>query len=373
MNALRLAIIGGGHLGRIHAKLAKGNEQFQVIAVAEPAETACRLVHDQLQLATYRDYRQLIGQIDAAVVATPTSTHYEVASTLLRAGIHVLVEKPLATTPDQADRLVQIARHHQRVLQVGHVERFNPSWTNIQPRLGQPKYIEAVRAGAFSGRSTDIGVVMDLMIHDIDLILNIVRSELQEVRACGLALLGAHEDLAEARLTFQNGCVACLRASRVALEATRRMQIFTTQGYAEIDFQKNEARLVNPSVEILERAVEFDKLPLESRLQVKDRIMSDYFRVETIPAQSRNAILDEQNDFALSIRTGSAPSVTGADGCRAVEVADAIVQQIAQHRWNGAASKPWQIGPQAGQMPHILSLPTSVGSQPLDQPLRKAS
>ncbi len=369
MSTLRLAIIGGGHLGRIHAKLAKGNEQFDLIAVAEPSEAACRTVQDQLQIATYRDYRQLVGQVDAAIVATPTSTHYEVASTLLRAGIHVLVEKPLAASPDQADRLVQIANHHRRILQVGHVERFNPSWTTIQPRLGQPKFIEAVRAGSYSGRSTDIGVVMDLMIHDIDLILNLVRSEVQQTSACGIAVLGEHEDLAEARLTFANGCVASLRASRIGLQATRRMQIYTTSGFAEIDFQHNEARLVRPSTEIMERVVNLDSLPAESRMQIKDRIMQDYFQVETIPAQPRNAILDEQNDFALSIRTGSAPSVTGVDGSRAVKVADLILQQIAQHRWNGAASKPWQIGPLATQEPTILSLPAR---EPTAQTRRKA-
>ena len=157
MSALRLAIIGGGHLGRIHAKLAKSNEQFDVVGVADPSPQSRQLVIEQLSLPTVPDYHDLLDQVDAAIVAAPTSAHYEITSTLLRAGLHTLVEKPLASSPDQAQRLVQIANSHRRVLQTGHVERFNPTWTTAQSHLGRPKFIEAVRAGAYSGRSTDIG------------------------------------------------------------------------------------------------------------------------------------------------------------------------------------------------------------------------
>lgn len=373
MSRLRLAIIGGGHLGRIHAKLAKSSDQFDVIAVADPVPATRQLIADQLQIATESDYKQLLGRIDAAIVAAPTSMHYDIASTLLRAGVHSLVEKPLASTPDQAERLVQIAHHHRCILQVGHVERFNPSWTAIQPHLGVPKYIDAVRAGAYSGRSTDIGVVMDLMIHDLDLVLSLVKSELVEVSACGLALLGRHEDLADARLHFENGCIATLKVSRVSLEATRRMQIFTTRGLAEVDFHKNEVRLVKPTSEILERSVQLDQLLEPQRMLAKDRVLTDYFHVETLPAQSRNAILDEQNDFALSIRTGASPSVSGSDGSLAVQVAALILKQIDQHRWYGKSSKPWQIGAQATLVPNILSLPNLPTSDSEREDRRKAA
>lgn len=363
MSPLRVGIIGGGHLGRIHAKLAKSNEQFLVVAVADPVAATRKLIETQLHIATESDYRSLVGRIDAAIVAAPTSLHYDIASTLLRAGIHTLVEKPLASSPDQAERLVQISHHHQRVLQVGHVERFNPSWTAIQPHLGIPKFIDATRAGSYSGRSTDIGVVMDLMIHDLDLVLSLVNSDLVEVSACGLALLGRHEDLAEARLLFENGCIASLKVSRVSLEPARRMQIYSTSGFAEIDFQKNEVRVVKPSANILDRSVQLDQLPDQQRIIEKDRVLKDYFHIETLSAQSRNAILDEQNDFALSIRSGVAPCVTGADGCLAVQVAARILKQIDQHLWNGTSSKPWQIGPQATLTPNILSIPNQPTSQ----------
>ncbi len=203
MSAIRLAIVGGGHLGRIHAKLAAANDQFTVVGVADPQSASRESVAQQLGLPVCADYRELLDKVDAAIVAAPTVAHYDIACCLLRAGIHTLVEKPLASTPDQARRLCQIASHHQRVLQVGHVERFNPIWTTAEPHLGKPKFIEAVRAGAYSGRSTDIGVVMDLMIHDIDLILSLDHSPLESVQASGMALLGSHEDIAEARLAIR--------------------------------------------------------------------------------------------------------------------------------------------------------------------------
>ena len=364
MSKLKLAIIGAGHLGRIHARLAKGNEQLEVVGVVEPVAAARASVASELELPTFDDYRSVLDKIDAAIVATPTVYHYDVASTLMRAGKHVLVEKPLASTPDQAERLVQIAHRHNVVLQVGHVERFNPSWTAAQAHLGAPKYIECMRAGPYSGRSTDIGVVHDLMIHDIDLVLSIVRSPITSVSACGLALLGDREDLAEARVQFANGCIANFKASRVSLEATRRMSIFTTTSMADIDFAKNEVRLVKPSSDVLERDVHLDRLSAEERAAAKANIFGDLFAVETLPAQPRNAILDEHNDFALSIRTQAAPMVTGEDGTKALELAAMILDQIAAHRWEGEGSRPWHIGPAATPTPRILPLPGPADRKP---------
>jgi len=357
VSKLKIAIIGGGHLGRIHARLAKSNEQLEVVAVVEPVAAARASISSELDLPTCEDYHQLEGRIHAAIVATPTLYHYVVASSLLRSGVHVLVEKPLAATTDQADRLVQIAKRHARVLQVGHVERFNPSWTAVGSHLGTPKYIDCVRAGAYSGRSTDIGVVHDLMIHDIDLVLSLIHSPVHSVSACGLALLGDKEDLAEARVHFANGCIANFKASRVSLEAARRMSLYTTTSMADIDFAKNVVRIVKPSNEVLEREIHLDQLPAAERARAKDSIFNELFQVETLPAQPRNAILDEHNDFILSIRTQAAPIVSGEDGLRAMQLAGLILDQIAQHRWDGESSRAWQIGPGAMPLPKILPLP----------------
>lgn len=357
MSKLKLAVIGAGHLGRIHAKLAKGNEHFEVVGVADPVPSALQTVGLDLELPTCEDYKQLIDKIDAAIVATPTMHHYEVASTLLRAGVHVLVEKPLTPTVDQAERLVQIAARHGRVLQVGHVERFNPSWTAAQAHLGVPKYIECVRAGTYSGRSTDIGVVHDLMIHDIDLALSVVHSDVVDVSACGLALLGEKEDLAEARVQFANGCIATFKASRVSLDATRRMALYTDAGLAQIDFAKNEVRVVRPSLDLIERNVCLDQMSAAERMAAKDTIFQQWFTVDSLPAQPRNAILDEHHDFALSIRTHASPIVSGVDGLRALQVAERILTEISRHAWEGKSSKPWQIGPLATPAPQVIQMP----------------
>lgn len=367
MSALRLAIVGGGHLGRIHAKLAHAHEQFEVIAVADPCPESRALVAQHLALPTVADYHDLIGQIDAAIVAPPTMAHYGVTSTLLRAGVHTLVEKPLASSADQAQRLVQIAASHGRVLQTGHVERFNPTWTAAAPHLGRPKFIEAVRAGAYSGRSTDIGVVMDLMIHDIDLILSLDRSPVEDIQASGIALLGLHEDMAEARLQFASGCVANLRASRLSTETARRMQLYTTESYADINFSASEVHIITPSEDVLGRLVALDELSMAERLAAKESIFDTYLRRQTLAAPSRNAILDEHVDFALSIQTGCAPSVTGADGARAVDVAMRVVEAIKRHAWDGHNSKAWRIGPQALVEPQILPLPRQKRSSHEDR------
>lgn len=371
MSKMRIAIIGGGHLGRIHAKLAQANEQFEVVAVVDPSPHARSLVSEQLGVPVEADLNAVVGKIDAAIIASPTVAHYDVATTLLRAGVHCLVEKPLATTPDQASRLVQIAKSHNRVLQTGHVERFNPCWTAVQTHLGAPKFIESVRSGPYSGRSTDIGVVMDLMIHDLDLILSLDRSPVQSVSGSGIALLGSQEDLAEARIEFESGCVANLRASRVASGPTRQMQIFATNGYANIDFSGSQVQLTRPSLEVLERAISLDEMPAEERMDAKNRILVDFLQTKTLEAPQRNAILDEHNDFAISIQTGCSPAVSGEDGARAVALATAVLDAIANRGWDGITSRPWRIGAQATAQPRILSMPNRASQTGTDQPQRR--
>lgn len=364
MSALRLAIIGGGHLGRIHTKLALSNDQFEVLGVADPSPESRHAVAQQLGIEAVEDYQILIQDADAAIVAAPTVHHYEITTQLLRSGIHCLVEKPLAASPDQARRMVQIAKSHGKVLQVGHVERFNPTWTIAQANLQHPKFVEAVRAGAYSGRSTDIGVIMDLMIHDLDLILSMDASPVVDIRASGIAVLGSHEDIAEARIEFESGCIANLRASRLATNPTRSMQVFTADGYANIDFSSDEVQLIHPTADTLSRGIALDELPAEERMAAKERIFQDYLTPKTITAPKRNAILDEQNDFALSIQTDASPSVTGEDAARAVEVASRILEAVERHGWDGQSSQPWRIGALASQAPQILSLPTTTDERP---------
>jgi predicted dehydrogenase len=200
---------------------------------------------------------------------------------------------------------------------------------------------------------------MDLMIHDLDLVLSLVQSEITQISASGIAVVGKHEDLAEARVEFASGCIASLRVSRLALQATRRMQVFAAESYANIDFSASEVQIVKPNEQIIHREVSLDRMLPAERMAAKDSIYGGLLNVETISAPSRNAILDEQNDFALSIRSGAAPSVSGEDGYQAVDAAARVLEAIADHRWDGIHSKPWRIGALAEVEPQILSITTA--------------
>jgi len=213
---LRLAVIGAGRLGGFHAQKAAANPDVELVAVVDPVPAARNRVAAECHTRALADYRGLVGAIDAAIVAAPTRLHHRIGMDLAGEGVHLLVEKPLCSRLAEAEELVERAEKQGVVLQVGHVERFNPAFAAAAPYLVEPKYIEAVRASGFTFRSTDVGVVLDLMIHDIDLVLSLVGSPVQRVEAMGVSVLGGHEDAANARIQFASGCVATLSASRVS-------------------------------------------------------------------------------------------------------------------------------------------------------------
>lgn len=335
MMPLRIAVIGGGHLGRIHARLLSGMDDVQVVAVTDPSDAARTLVAEQLNLPTYASHLQVVDQIDAAVVASPSDLHAEIASGLLASGKHLLVEKPLTINPQEAKSLAALARREDLTLQVGHVERFNPAWTAAADVVQQAKYIDATRASSFPGRCLDVGVVMDLMIHDIDLVLSLASGPLVDVRASGLSLVSNHEDLAEARLTFACGLVANLKASRVSHGASRSMQVFGPQGFAEIDFSGPSVTTISPSDSLRDRT--FELAELGDPRSARDVLFDKHLAGETAKIEPRNAILDELHDFVISIRSGAEPTVSGDAGALAVEVADQVLRSIAMRRWNGTS------------------------------------
>ena len=225
---------------------------------------------------SYASHIALLGRIDAAVIAAPTVLHHRLAVDCLEAGTHLLVEKPICTTVAEADELVELARRQQLVLQVGHVERFNPALVAAIPYARNPKFIEAVRASGFTFRSMDVGVVLDLMIHDIDLVLSLVRSPLRSVEALGVSILGGHEDVAHARLEFQSGCVANLSASRVSYEPARKMQIWAPRAYANIDFGTRTTTLVRPSETLLRGEFQADRLTPEQVEHYKTHLAEEH-------------------------------------------------------------------------------------------------
>ncbi len=362
MKPLKTAVVGAGHLGRIHARILSTLEGFSLVGVADPVEANRLETAATYQTEPFADYRQLYGRIDAAVVAAPTKHHHAVARDLLSHGIHLLVEKPLAATRAEAEELVDVARRNGALLQVGHVERFNPAFAAALPHVRDPKYIEAVRRGGFTFRSTDIGVVLDLMIHDIDLVLSLVQSPVRRVEALGVSLFGQHEDIANARLYFESGCIASLNASRASHSAARTMQIWSRRAFAGIDFASRTASLVRPSEMLLRREFDADQLSIEEKGRLKDGFMAQHLPVEQIQAEPCDAITAELVDFAGSIRAGRAPRVTGEHGRDAIAVAERILSQMATHAWDGDAEGP--VGPQVLPMtPTIPSPHWKVGSR----------
>jgi predicted dehydrogenase len=333
---LRMAVVGTGHLGRIHARLAANLPSVHLVAVVDSCANTRETVAAETGARPVSDHRELVGEIDAAIVATPTSSHQQVASELMQAGVHTLIEKPLAPTLEECEHLVQLARQQNLVLQVGHVERFNPALTSVQDKLHDPKFIDARRTSGYTFRSTDVGVVMDLMIHDIDVVLSLVKSTVNHVEAMGLSVLGNHEDMVNARLYFASGCVASLTASRASFQSLRTMQVFTSRGFAAIDFGARAATLVEPTEAVLRREFAVDQLTSAQRQEYRDQLFSSLLVKRDIEGVEINAIEQEQLDFASAIGEHRRPRVDGADGRDAVAVAELILEQVESHTWDGS-------------------------------------
>jgi len=351
MSTLRIAVIGAGRLGGFHAQKLARMADVELTAVVDPIESRRRKLAAECRAQALADHRPLVGQIDAAVVATPTRFHHAVALELLGRGVHLLVEKPLCTTAVQADELVRAAQHSGVILQVGHVERFNPAINAVLPYLPDPKYVEAVRCGPFTFRSTDVGVVLDLMIHDLDLVLAMAGSRVRKVEALGLSVLGGHEDVAHARLEFQGGCVAAFSASRVSHQAARRMNVWSPQGFASIDFARTRAVLVRPSETLLRREVDVESLAADET-RAKDSILQEHLRRQELQFAAADALQLELEDFVDSIRRQRSPRVPGEEGRDAVALAERILQKIDAHCWDDRADGP--IGPMASPRPSVV-------------------
>lgn len=236
MKPIRVAVIGVGRLGSIHARIYSQLQEAQLVAVCDSEPGRAEAVASPLACRPVRDFRELAGQVEAVSIAVPTQTHFEVAKEFLSRGVHTLVEKPMTPTVREADQLLALARRSGAVLQVGHVERFNAALRRVREFLKDPRFIEVHRLAPFQPRGTEVGVVLDLMIHDIDLLLWLVKSPVRRVEAVGVHALTAFEDIANARITFKNGAVANLTASRISKEALRKFRIFQPASYISMDF-----------------------------------------------------------------------------------------------------------------------------------------
>ena len=335
MKPLRLAVIGTGHLGRIHARLASEAPSIDLAAIVEvnPEGTPARGRRSRCARPA-ADLQEVVGDIEAAIVATPTVHHHQVVKQLLDAGVHVLVEKPITLDVAEADDLVATAERQGLVLQVGHVERFNPGLEAVVDQLNDVRYLQATRASGFTFRSTDIGVVMDLMIHDIDVALSLAQSPVAQVTAFGVSVMGGHEDIAQAQIQFENGCLAQLTASRVNYEPARSMQVFTPQGFTTVDFANRKATTIRPTEQLLQRQLDVDSLDADATAHFRDHLFEELLVKSEIEPPESNAIAEEHRDFAESIREQRAPRVSGEAGRNALVVAEQVLASIASHSWD---------------------------------------
>jgi predicted dehydrogenase len=328
MNKLRLAVIGCGHLGRIHARLLSEIEQVQLVAAVDPDPAARQAVAGSLNLESCSDYRQLPGQVDAAVLAAPTSMHAKIALYLMERGIHLLVEKPLAPTAQDAQRMMLASARHAVVLAVGHVERFNPAFLAVRRQSQQPCAIEAARTGGFTFRSTDVGVVLDLMIHDLDLVLSLVPDPVVQIEAVGLPVVTEHEDVAQARIEFANGCVANLKASRTSPQAERQMTVYERDQHLFVDFNQRSVQVMLRSNSLRDGSFCLDRCPPAQIEALKGHVFDQLLPVSTVDVAEANPLRDELVDFVDSVRGRHRPRVSAEEAYRCVRLAEQIQEQI---------------------------------------------
>ena len=329
MKKIRIAVLGGGHLGTIHARLLQQVSGAELCAIVDPDEGRAVELRSEFPCEIVPTVDSLLekASVDAAIVAAPTTFHHELGTRLLKRGIHCLVEKPLAPSTQECRELVSVARHNNCILQVGHVERFNPAWASIVGEIGEPRIIEAFRESPLPFRSLDAGVVLDLMIHDIDLVLSLVQSPVTSIQAHGLGWTGPAEDFAQARITFLNGCIANLTASRISTSPRRQMRIFGRDWYSEVDFANRTCFVVDaPEGDGWQSRV----YQPEERRQLMETMFDDFMPKHDVSVPEGNPLLDELCEFVNSIRSVSQPTVTGEAGLAAVDVANQVIQKVAR-------------------------------------------
>ncbi|MEK7702861.1 MAG: Gfo/Idh/MocA family oxidoreductase [Nitrospirota bacterium] len=305
---LKVAVVGVGFFGERHAKTYFDLPEVELVAVVDANLDRAKEIAEKYNCAAFSRIEEIVGKVDAANVVTHTSAHYEVAKRLLVAGIDLLIEKPITTTLKEADEINKIAKENGRILTVGHIERFNPAFQKLSEHVTSPRFIECHRVGPFLARATDVPVVLDLMIHDIDLILSLIPSEPVHIDANGCSVITNEIDIAHARITFENGAVANITGSRVSEERVRKIRVFQKENYLSLNFLKQE-------------------LAISSSVRVPNAEWPT-LTTERYPVERTDALKDELTAFIHAVKTQSAPAVSGEDARRALSVALQIVDII---------------------------------------------
>ncbi len=305
---LRTAVVGVGYLGRFHAQKYKQLPDTELVGVCDLNPDNARKIAEELQVPAFFNAQELIGKVDAVSIASTTRTHYELTKLFLENGVHVLVEKPMTLKSTEGEELCQIAKSKKLKLQVGHVERFNSAFVAAQEKLNNPLFIEAHRLAPFKPRSTDVDVILDVMIHDLDVLMALVKSKAKSVSAVGVPVITGHTDIANARIEFESGCVANVTASRVSMYSTRKFRVFQPDQYLSIDFEKGDISLITKVGEW-----EQDKIPLENQMW---------------NLKKTDAILEETKAFVDAILKNKPVPVPGEDAVKALKLAERILEDI---------------------------------------------
>ena len=315
---LKVGVLGAGHLGKIHLRLLQESKKYELIGFYDPSEENAKKVALEFGYTTFSSIASLIDAVDVVDIVTPTLSHFECAKQSIEKGRHIFIEKPITKTVLEAEAIKTLASQYHVQGQVGHVERFNPSFTAVKEMIDNPMFIESHRLAEFNPRGTDVPVVLDLMIHDIDIILSVINSKVKTVHASGVAVISDTPDIANARIEFENGCVANLTASRISMKNMRKTRFFQKDAYISVNFLSKESEVVKMK-EVPENPDEFAMI-LQNAEGVKKQI---YFENPAI--ENNNAILDELESFADAIQTNSTPVVTLSQGAEALRVAQMII------------------------------------------------
>ena len=323
---LRIGVFGAGHLGKIHIQQWKEIPQVELVGFYDPDDTNAALAIAQYQVSRYLDIEALLSAVDVIDIVSPTTTHFEIAKICLLNGKHLFVEKPLANTLEEGRELVKLINEANVKCQVGHVERYNPAFLALADQQLQPMFIEAHRLAQFNPRGTDVAVILDLMIHDIDIVLHLVKSNVRRISASGVSVMSETADIANARIEFDNGCVANLTSSRISLKKMRKMRLFQRDAYIGIDFLEKKTEVI--------RMKEPDTTPLGKMDFALDTANGEkkIISVQMPDVANSNAIRSELAEFADAVLKNKKVRVSAHDGLQAMEIAHQIIQKMSIHK-----------------------------------------
>jgi len=318
---VNIGVLGAGHLGKIHLKLLKEIPEVNVVGFYDADGSKAQAVEKELGIRSFSSVHVLLEQCEAVDIVTPTLTHFALASDAIKKSKHVFIEKPLAATVDEAKKLMELSYEANIKAQVGHIERFNPAFTVAAPYLNNPMFIETHRLAEFNPRGTDVSVIHDLMIHDIDIVLSVVKSPVKKISASGVAVVSDSPDIANARLEFDNGCVANLTASRISMKNMRKSRFFQHNAYISVDFLKKKSEIIRL------KNLDGEPGPLDVVIDLGSKGRKQIY-FETPQTGETNALKDELTAFIQSIISDTTPSVTLEDGYNALKVAHAVAEKL---------------------------------------------